>query len=286
MSTFKLRRFSEPGRLKTIDPRRLEAFLHPFSQYLFHRGFTFAPDLLGGFDYDALATILMTPDEGVPREMVDALYFVDEMADDQGMDDLLQAAPDASLDLDLGSDPTPSDVAIEVWLARPDLVKWTHARGYALRQKKFVYFRNRLPTRCPFPEYDRSHIASLEEHLAAWFETHKRGRYCRVSIFDHGSNAWILIRHGLPFKREGSVAEGQSSMEYYRPEKYYVLVYDPDAATIGVHGDALNGSPPGIGAARVGSCRQTSCTEKVTEPDGNGEVNGKTTGRSTEPASG
>ena len=67
-----------------LFPRRLEAFLHPFSQYLFHRGFTFAPDLLGGFDYDALATILMTPDEGVPREMVDALYFVDEMADDQG----------------------------------------------------------------------------------------------------------------------------------------------------------------------------------------------------------
>jgi hypothetical protein len=237
MSTFKLRRFSEPSRLKTIDPRRLEAFLHPFSQYLLDRGFTFATDLLGGFGYDALATILMTPDERVPREMVNALYFVDEMSDHEGMDDLLQAASDAGLDLDLGPAPTPSDVAIAVWLARPDLVKWTHARGYALRQKRFVYFRNRLPSRCPFLQYDRSHITSLEEHLAAWFETHKRGRYCQVSIFDHGSTVWILVRHGLPFKREGSVAEGQSSMEYYRPEKYDVLVYDPDAGTIGVHAD-------------------------------------------------
>jgi hypothetical protein len=58
-----------------------------------------------------------------------------------------------------------------------------------------------------------------------------------VDLRLYGSNVWILVRHGLPFKREGSVADGQSSMEYYRPEKYDVLVYDPDAGTIGVHTD-------------------------------------------------
>lgn len=237
MATFRLKRFSEPGRLKTVHPRRLAAFFRPFSQYLTDRGFTFAPDLLGCIDHHTLAAILISPDERVPRDMVDALFFVDEMADEEGMDDLLEAASQAGLVLDLGPDPTPADVAIEVWSARPDLVKWTHARGYALRQKRFVYFRDRLPRRSPFPEYDETELASLQNHLEDWFENHKRGRYSRVSIFDHGSSTWILIRHGLAFKREGSVSDGQSSMEYYRPEKYDVLVYDPETGTLGVHAD-------------------------------------------------
>lgn len=237
MATFRLKRFCDPGRLKTVHPDRLAAFLCPFSDYLTSRGFSFAPDLLGCLDHDALAAILMSPDESVPREMVDALFFVDEMADEDGMDDLLEAASQASLELDLDSDPTPADVAIAVWSARPDIVKWTHARGYALRQKKFVYFRDRLQHRCAFPTHDREKLALLQDHLEDWFERHKRGRYSRISMFDHGSHVWILIRHGLPFKREGSVSHGSSSIEYYRPEKYDVIVYDPPSGTIGVHAD-------------------------------------------------
>ena len=39
---------------------------------------------------------------------------------------------------------------------------------------------------------------------------------------------WFLVRHGQPFKREGSLKkEGQSSSVYYRPEKHDVLVYNP-----------------------------------------------------------
>jgi hypothetical protein len=40
MGTFNPKSFSEPDRLKTIEPGRLQAFLAPYDTYLCHRGWT------------------------------------------------------------------------------------------------------------------------------------------------------------------------------------------------------------------------------------------------------
>ncbi|MGZ9066246.1 MAG: hypothetical protein ACXW2I_13080 [Burkholderiales bacterium] len=267
MAAFTIRRFSQPGRLKTIAPAALAAFFRPYADYLRDRGFTFAPDLLGGFCYDTLASILISPDGRVPREMVDALYFVDELADEEGMDALLEAASDASISLHPGSEPTPADVAIEAWLKSPELVKRVHARGHALRQKRFHYFRSRTPDRFSFPEFESSQMASLQCCLEEWFETHKRGRYCGILIFCHGTQVWFVVRHGLPFVREGSITERGPSMQYYRPEKYDVLVYDSDSGTLAVHADGKRLTSQylfGLGLFLIGNERQFTTEHKLT----------------------
>ena len=75
----------------------------------------------------------------------------------------------------------------------------------------------------------------LEQDLDDWFEEHKRGRDSRVFIFDQGGKVLIVVRHGLPFRREGSRRDGKSAIEFYRPEIDDVLIYDPEFDEIGVH---------------------------------------------------
>ena len=235
MATFNLRKFSEPDRLKTIKPGRLIAFLSPYNDYLSRRGFRLPVRPDDEIDYESLANILIHPDDSVPRQMVDALYFVHEMADDEQMDELLSSARQQRLPLDADQESSPADVAIQIWLAAPDLLQEKHAEARAIRQKNYAYFAGRGGGPRSFPKANPNVLRSLERSLDDWFKEHRRGEGSRVFVFDHGRKVWILIRHGMPFKREGSVKEGQSSVEYYRPEVHDVLIYDTEMDDIGVH---------------------------------------------------
>lgn len=236
MATFSLRKFSEPGRLKTIRPDRLITFLAPFSDYLERRGCILPSVPSSEIDYKALAGILMHPEDSVPREMVDALYFVHEMADDEQMDELLASAKERRLALDTDDDSSPADIAVQVWLAAPDLLQEKHAEAKAIRQKNFVYFAGRHGKRRSFPHTNRDVLRLLERSLDDWFREHRRGEGSRVFVFDNGRKVWILVRHGMPFRREGSVRQGgRSSVEYYRPEIHDVLIYDTEMDDLGVH---------------------------------------------------
>jgi hypothetical protein len=235
MATFNLRKFSEPDRLKTIKPARLIAFLRPYDDYLSSRGFRLPASSDDEIDYESLANILIHPDDSVPRQMVDALYFVHEMAADEQMDELLEAAKQHQLPLDGDQDNSPADVAIQIWLTAPDLLQEKHAEARAIRQKNFAYFAGRDGGPRSFPKANPNVLRYLERSLDGWFKEHRRGEGSRVFVFDHGRKVWILIRHGMPFKREGSVKEGKSSVEYYRPEVHDVLIYDTEMDDIGVH---------------------------------------------------
>ena len=235
MATFNLRKFSEPDRLKTIKPSRLIEFLKPYKDYLDRRGFALPAGHDDEIDYETLANILIHPDDSVPRQMVDALYFVHGMADAEQMDELLGSAKQLQLPLDHDQESSPADVAVQIWLLAPDLLQEKHAEAAAIRQRNFAYFAGRSGKPRSFPEAGREVLRALEASLDAWFLDHRRGDGSRVFVFDHGRKVWILIRHGMPFKREGSVKAGKSSSEYYRPEIHDVLIYDTEVDDIGVH---------------------------------------------------
>ena len=111
MGTFKPKSFSEPDRLKTITPHRLRAFLAPYETYLRDRGLALPSNGHDDIDYDSLAQILMHPNDRVPNAMVDTLYYVDEMANDEAMDRLMEATSAADIHFDLGPIPTPGTAA-------------------------------------------------------------------------------------------------------------------------------------------------------------------------------
>lgn len=234
MATFNPRRFARPDCLKAVAPQRLLAFLGHFRDYLEPR--IRLPELAtDGIPYDRLAGILMSPDENAPPRMVDALYFIHEMATPDGMDVLLKAASEAGLELDHDPEAGPADVALQVWLLAPDLLARKHAEAQVSRPRSFRYFfgLGSEESRFAIPSPDR--IQHLEADLDVWFTEHRRGIGSKVFVFDEGDRISLLIRHGMPVKREGAMKDGNSSSIFYRPEIHDVLVYNRAMDEIGIH---------------------------------------------------
>ena len=140
MVAFNLRKFTNPDLLKTISPARLVTFLNPWREYLERRGVALPLNGTGGVDYDALAQVLIDPDASVPKEMVDALYYVNETASEEDMDQLLDLAKSRGIEIDHDPRTTVADVAIQMWLAAPDVLREHHAETVAFRQKNFLYY--------------------------------------------------------------------------------------------------------------------------------------------------
>jgi hypothetical protein len=238
MATLNPRRFAQPDTLKSIAHERLIAFLAPFAAYLADRELVL-PDSSGEeIDYGLLSSILMSPDEKTPPAMADALYFVHEMATDDGMDRLLEAAKEAGISLDDTPESTPADIAVQVWLKSPALIERMHAEVMVQRPKSFEYFAGKAGVRKDVPAPTAKQIAAVQADLDAWFVEHKRGTGSKVFVFpdkDHKGKAWILVRHGKTMTREGATKDGESSSVYYRPEVHDVLIYDATQDEIGIN---------------------------------------------------
>lgn len=233
MSTFRLTRFAQPDALKSIAPERLILFLRPYSAYLESRGFALPIDG-GEIDYDTLVMVLMTPDEHVPREMVNPLFFVNEASHPDAFDRLLAKAAARGIDLDLGDGPTPADAAVAAWLADHDLLEELHAETAVFRPKSFEYYLGRSRRPRPFPPCERQRAVEIAARLDLWFVDNKRGSDSRVLVLPQGAKTYVLIRHGATMRREGSIHEGKRDVAYYRPEVHDVLVYDSSTGVIGL----------------------------------------------------
>jgi hypothetical protein len=232
MATFRLRKFSHPDALRAIAPARLTTFLRQYMEYFRGRGVALPED--GALDYEQLVSVLMNPDDDVPAQMVDALYFVHEMADNDAMEQLLSAARTRGLDLDLGDEPTAADVAVTVWLAAPDLLQELHAESYVMRPKSFEYYSGATRRKRRFPDYRKEILADVAARLDIWFVEQKRGDGSKVFIFPHGDKVHVLIRHGATMRREGSIKNGVHGVAYFRPEVHDVLVYDTAMDLLGL----------------------------------------------------
>lgn len=240
MATFNPRIFTNPDRLKHISPVRLKAFLRPWEEYFAGRGFDLAATSTADMPLDKIAHILMKPDASVPEEMVNALYFVHETASNEGMEDLLQRAEAAGIDIDDDHEVTVADVSVQIWLAQPMLLQRQHAETVALKRSNFMYFAGSAPEKpaaviSTVPEPDAN---AVQDQMDNWFEAKRRGRGCRIFAFPRGEKIWLLVRHGMPMRREGKHQEdGESGIAFYRPQKHDVLIYDSGSDEIAVNAE-------------------------------------------------
>jgi len=232
MSTFKLRRFNHPDALKAIDEQRLITFLLPYKGYLVRRAVDLNPN--GRLDYERLVDALMNPDEDVPEKMVEALYFVHEMADPNVMETILSLARKRSIVLDLDDEPTAADVAVAMWLAAPDLLRELQAESSVGRSRSFEFYSGAEHRRRDFPEYDDELLAEIGRRLDGWFIDHLRGSDTKVRIYKHRNKHILLVRHGATMWRQGTIKRGKSGVAYFRPEVHDALVYDRSLDVLGL----------------------------------------------------
>jgi len=225
MSSLNLRRFAAVGTLKKVHIDSLVELLEETGgSYVAGRVELVRDE--EAFDYEALAAVLLTPQDGFPVALADALHHINEMATAEGMDDLLAAAQERGLDLDVGDEPTPADVALQAWIADRDLLEEAHAEQQLYRPRSFEYSIGKVQGETTFTPPSTSTRKALEAALDNWFVTKKRGRHSRVFVFPKDDEVWFLVRHGEPMDRRGIIQDGESTISFVRPEKYDVLVYD------------------------------------------------------------
>lgn len=232
MATFNLRRFSKPGMLRRIDPEHLIAFLEPYADYFSNRGVELpSTDNGDELDYKALSQALLNPNASTPDDLAEALYYVNEMSTQEGFDSLQEAIADTDLDVVIGENAAHADLAIQVWIQDQDLVERLHAEQFLFRPRSFEYFRTNNGSVPEFRVPPAKTVRALEAELDEWFAKKRRGKHSKVYVFPKKDYTWFLVRHGKPYARESVIEAGESSAQYFRPEKFDVIVYNP------VHGE-------------------------------------------------
>ncbi len=234
MSTLNLRRFATPAALKTIEINALADLLEREGGAYIGEHVHLVRDA-GTFDYEGLALLLADPREGFPVRLADALHHINELADADGLEAMIEAIDERGLTLDVGAKPSPADVAVRLWLLDHDLLERVHAERFIVRPKSFESWLGRGTTYTPLAVPSAEVLAGLERALADWFERKKRGRHCKVFVVVRPDATWLLVRHGQPMDRRGIIKAGESTSSFERPEKYDVISYVPERAELSIH---------------------------------------------------
>ena len=208
MTTLNLQRFTRVETLRAIKQELLAEFLQPYNYFFQSRGVSLSPqEDSGELDCKGLVNVFMHPDADTPDGLADALYYIHEMATTDGMDQLMEEAEKSAIRIAYHPGSTPEDIAIQVWLADREIVERKHAEQFLSRPKSFEYYQSaNEPTSIGKLKNDT--LRGIEKNLDDWFEKKKRGRTSRVFAFPRGAETWFLVRHGEPYKREGSIKDG------------------------------------------------------------------------------
>jgi hypothetical protein len=125
----KFRRFTKASFLRQIGRGLLAQFLAEFGRELAGKGVAPpAADLDDGAYFEAVSHLALAP-EGLPDELIEAIYAIETMANEEGHDRLLRAAQQTGLNLSVGERSTHADIAVQFWLADPFVFAEKHNRG-------------------------------------------------------------------------------------------------------------------------------------------------------------
>jgi hypothetical protein len=232
-----LNSFTHPGTFRRIRPQDLISWLAPWRDYLARRGFTLPADPGEPIDYDALAAVFMEPDTEMPRELMHSACMIHEMSNDGAMQSLLDGAKTERIELQVGDDPDPADVAVQLWLHDPDVLEELHNLHQLDRPRGFVHFTT---DRDPVPEFREptdEQLTTLENDLADWHFERKRGRNARVWMYKRPEELWFLVRHGLASRRQEVISGSGSETLIVRLGEYDVVVYNVERGDIRIHGN-------------------------------------------------
>ena len=160
--------FTHPGTFRRINLKFIHEWLAPHRDYLGQRGFTLASAVTEGpVDYERLAAVFMEPDAAMPRQLMHSVALIHEMANEDAMTALLEGARQRNIPLEVGDDPDPADVAVQMWLKDPDLLEELHQLHQLDRPRGFVHF---VTDRDPIPAFREPtdvQTAELEAALAS-----------------------------------------------------------------------------------------------------------------------
>lgn len=240
MASIRLRYFTSPATLRSIEPARLLQLLGKFRAFFESVGQPLPPpESPEEIDYQELAGIFVSPNESMPSELLDVLFLVDEMSDPNDMDNLLKAAAKDRVSLDGGDEQSVADIAVQIWLKKPDVLELQHALKQYKRPKSFEYFQGSRTVRDEFAPPSQDQMETLHRELDDWFASKRRGRGAKILVTKDEREIRFLIRHGRPFAREASLKDTEVESVCYRPATYDVVIYDRRLHELRINADLV-----------------------------------------------
>lgn len=244
MSTIRFKRFTKPHFLKHIGRELLRKLFGKFDEELSAQGLKLpAADAPDDSYFTELSQVTLSPD-ALPDNMIEALFTIEEMANDEGHERLQMAAQQAGLELKLGDDSSFGDVAVQVYLANPDLLAEKHNEQRLIRLATFEYHgASRTGDHEEGADKDESFAVPSDRTLElltadfdAWFAKNNRGEQtAHIEVCPIDGEIWFLIRHGDAFARTAKVERKKTEVLHFRPAKDDVVVYSPRRDELRIH---------------------------------------------------
>jgi hypothetical protein len=227
-TSWTLQRFSRSETLRSIAPSHLFDLLKPYRRYLIKLGVDL-PKPRRSFrpDFNKLVKVFLTPDPDTPRDLIDALFFVDEMSTPVCMDILLEEAKRQHLKIDEGIDFTPADVAVQVWLLDRAILERKHAEHHVLKVRSLEYYQMDRVRPPRFTAPSAKALEAISDELDIWFVSKRRGPGSKVFMGQDAESVWFLVRHAEPLRREESMEGVKTSNLCFRPVTYDTVIYVP-----------------------------------------------------------
>ena len=238
MATLRFKRFAKVHFLKGVGRELLARFFERFTGELAEQKVYLPKGDLPDDDYfRGLSKLLLSP-EGLPGELCEALFAIDEMANEAGQERLQNAVVQSKAELKFEIESSHGDMAMQVWLASPELFAATHNAQRLRRLSAFEYFGTKLTERKgkPFAAPGDEAMEGLRADLDGWFVEHNRGHETtQISRQEIEGEWWFVIRHGDTFLRTAKVEKQKITFLHFRPAKDDVVVFSPGYDELRIH---------------------------------------------------
>lgn len=192
-------------------------------------------------EYYRALIALFRETEHLPDGLCEILYRIDALASAETADRLTEICERNSIPLQNTTDPTETEVAMQLWLARPDVFDTEYDAQKLQSLRTFTHFLSEEPGPKEFKKPTTKQLAGMANKLKPWFKRYGRGEDVWITDSEIDGEWWFIIDHGERISRTGRIEKGQRQVFRYRPDKDDVLVYNPEtnairacAGTIGV----------------------------------------------------
>lgn len=237
MPSHRFRQFGNLAFLNSLDMGRSAIpLLAKYRSHFAAQGFDIE-ELVGSKDPGRkLLSILTTSVERLPGDLLNALYLVDELGDEEGCQRILEEAERAEVDLPiLPANISPGDFAIMVLLEHPDLIRRCREKTVTRRVKRFYEFGSADSRRFTLLDIE-SAVGSIRADLGPWFKTRRRTETCEVFVYQERNEVRALITHGGLFRADGNITEQlELSRLPWRPQKHDSVIYDTRTGVLKVY---------------------------------------------------
>lgn len=226
MPRLRFRNFSDLAFIQGIDkPAHLGPFLARHKEYFARQGLDVTKLTNSDATDRRLLRIFTEPDEDMPPDLLEALYVLDDLADETGHDRILDEAKRQGICVN-GDGLNPAEFAIVVQCGHPSLIQLCHDKTYYQKIRNYQEYQGKGNRKVSL-ESARKKSKQLEEELAPWFEAKNRSRACDVHPYEEDGEIRFVITHGRPLRTEGSIDKQlRRSRVAYRPQKHDSVIYD------------------------------------------------------------